>query len=53
MLIENGANVNAADFDGGTPQYWARIRGYDRIQDLLRQHGGLELPRAKSEWPYP
>ena len=33
LLIDNGANVNAADFDGGTPLYWARIRGYDRIQD--------------------
>ena len=53
LLIDSGANVNAADFDGGTPLYWARIRGYDRIQDFLRQHGGLELPRAKSEWPYP
>jgi ankyrin repeat protein len=53
LLIDNGANVNAADFDGGTPVYWARIRGYERIQDLLRQHGGVELPPAKPEWPYP
>jgi len=53
LLIENRANVNAADLDGGTPLYWARTRGYDRIQDLLRQHGGLELPNSKPEWPYP
>jgi ankyrin repeat protein len=53
LLIDKGANVNAADLDGGTAMYWARIRGYDRIQDLLRQHGGLELPCAKPEWPYP
>jgi ankyrin repeat protein len=53
LLIDNGANVNAADLDGGTPLHWARVRGYERIEDLLRQHGALELPRAKSEWPYP
>lgn len=53
LLIENGANVNAADLDGCTPLHWARVSGYKRIEDLLRQHGGFELPRAKSEWPYP
>jgi ankyrin repeat protein len=53
LLIDNGANVNAADFDGGTPVYWARIRGYYRTQDFLRQHGGVELPSARPEWPYP
>jgi ankyrin repeat protein len=53
LLIDSGANVNSADFDGGTPVYWARIRGYYRIQDFLRQHGGVELPPAKPEWPYP
>jgi ankyrin repeat protein len=53
LLIDNGANVNAADLDGGTPLHWARIHGYERIEDLLRQHGAFELPRAKSEWPYP
>ena len=52
-LIENGASINAADLDGGTPLHWARINGYERIVDLLRQHGAFELPRAKSEWPYP
>lgn len=36
LLIENGANVNAADFDGGTSLYWARVAGYDHIADLLR-----------------
>ncbi len=53
LLIDNGANVNAADLDGGTPLHWARVGGYERIEDLLRQHGALELPRAKSGWPYP
>lgn len=53
LLIDHGANINAADFDGGTPVYWARIRGYYRIQDFLRQHGGVELPSARPEWPYP
>jgi ankyrin repeat protein len=53
LLIENGANVNAADLDGCTPLHWARIHGYERIEGLLREHGAIELPRAKSEWPYP
>ncbi|MGB7131883.1 MAG: ankyrin repeat domain-containing protein, partial [Candidatus Sulfotelmatobacter sp.] len=53
LLIENGANINAADLDGGTPLHWARTHGYQHIEDLLRQHGALELPRAQSEWPYP
>jgi ankyrin repeat protein len=53
LLVDAGANVNAADFDGGTPLHWARIGGHKGIEDLLRQHGGLELPRATSEWPYP
>jgi len=53
LLIESGANVNAADLDGCTPLHWARIHGYERIEGLLREHGAFELPRAKSEWPYP
>ncbi len=52
FLIDNGANINALDRDGGTPTYWARIRGYGRIQDLLHQQGGVELPPTKPEWPY-
>lgn len=53
LLIDSGANVNSADFDGGTPVHWARKRGYNHIEDFLRQHGGLEMPSAKPEWPYP
>jgi serine/threonine-protein phosphatase 6 regulatory ankyrin repeat subunit B len=53
LLIDSGANVNSADFDGGTPVHWARKMGYKRIEDFLRQHGGVEIPPAQREWPYP
>jgi ankyrin repeat protein len=50
LLIDNGANVNDADINGCTALYWARIRRHERIEDLLRQHGGLE-PCSKPESP--
>ncbi|MGC2096288.1 MAG: ankyrin repeat domain-containing protein, partial [Candidatus Sulfotelmatobacter sp.] len=50
LLIDNGANVNDADINGCTALYWARTRGHGRIEELLRQHGGLE-PCAKPESP--
>ena len=35
LLIQHGADVNAADTEGWTPLYWAAWNGYDDIFELL------------------
>jgi ankyrin repeat protein len=51
LLIDAGANVNDADVNGHTALYWAQTRKHERIADLIRLHGGLELPCANPESP--
>ncbi len=40
LLLDFGADVNAKDSTGATPMRWARISGQDKIEKLLRVHGG-------------
>lgn len=52
LLLDSGANVNQIDSKGVTPLYWAKRNGHKNVEDLLRQHGGMEL-HPRREWPYP
>jgi len=38
-LIEQGADLNAEDYYGGTPMYWAMKFGHDKIARALIEHG--------------
>ena len=49
LLIENGADVNAKDEDGGTPLLYATLSGHKEIADLLRKHGGKTGAELKAE----
>ena len=41
QLIDAGADVNLADFDGVTPLQHAESRGFTIIADMLREAGGV------------
>ncbi|MFZ1049620.1 MAG: ankyrin repeat domain-containing protein [Candidatus Sulfotelmatobacter sp.] len=53
LLLANKADVNAKTHNGATLLLYADKRGYKDIADLLRQHGGFELPASLPEWPHP
>ena len=38
-LLEKGANVNAQDYDGNTPLYWAVLGGNKEIVEVLVKVG--------------
>lgn len=43
FLLENGAEVNALDFEGYSPLVRAKANGNEAIAKLLIEHGGKEL----------
>jgi hypothetical protein len=53
FLLANGANVNAIANHGVTPLRCAKWKDHKDVEELLRQHGGYELPTSRAEWPYP
>jgi ankyrin repeat protein len=48
LLIANGADVNAKNVGGGTPQDWI-INQHPKTADLLRKHGGKTGEELKAE----
>jgi hypothetical protein len=52
LLLDRGAEINAPDWAGHTPLWWARRRGKTPIVKLLEQAGGTDSsPLTKSDKP--
>jgi hypothetical protein len=47
LLLENHADLNAADYTGATPLDWAHRYGREDIAALLRQHGAKTAAELK------
>lgn len=44
LLIQKGVDVNAKSNDGKTALHRAIMKGYKKVADLLRKHGGRSHP---------
>jgi len=48
LLLASKANIDAVDHDGWSPLHSAVTWGQKDTEDLLRQHGGQDLPTPKA-----